>query len=364
MPDQLIYWVWLNELRGISIATKRTLLSELGSPGEVFQASPSQVCDLLSTYPPSLSRTYQTSRSLSELWEGRTLEEAESIVTVHEKHRIKVFTSHDTLYQLQFGHSPRAPLILYYRGSLPVSQKPFAGVIGTFPVSPSGKVVTREAVHHLIETEHNIASGLSEGTDALVHETVLSLQAPPYAFLPGGLHTAYPAAHASLMDRIADAGAVISPFPYGKEALPFRFIRRNEIFALWCDALLVIETSLTGGTMSTARYAMAHNKQVFAVPGTPGESKNSGTDQLITEGAHVYTREPLQRAASSLSPGTAVSAAEKVIGSIREHAQSTGELCQTLGIDLEFLMEELAVAESDNCIEYRVDGRWHLVGGA
>ena len=362
MSDELVYWVWLNELRGISIATKRTLLSELGSPEKVFQARPSQVCDLLSTYPRSLSRTYQTSQSLSELWAGRTLEEAQRIVTVHEKHRINMLTSHDTLYQLQFGNSQRAPLVLYFRGSLPVSEKPVTGVIGTFPVSPSKRAVTREVVHHLIEAGHIIASGLSEGTDALVHETALSLQAPPYAFLPGGLHKAYPAGHASLMERIAEAGAVISPFPYGKEALPFRFIRRNEIFALWCDALLVIETSLTGGAMSTARYAMARGKRVFAVPGTPAESNNSGTNQLITEGAEAYLRDLLQGA--SPSPDIAASAADKVIGSIQELPRTTGELCQVLGIDLESLMEELAVAESEHRVEYRVDGRWHLVGGA
>ncbi|MBN2859406.1 MAG: DNA-processing protein DprA [Sphaerochaetaceae bacterium] len=357
MPDNEVYWVWLNELRGISIATKRTLLTELGSPKEVFDASPSQVCDLLSTYPSSLRRTYQTSQSLSELWAGRSIKEAQQIVTVHEKHEIRSLVANDNLHQFQFARAPRSPLVLYYRGSLSFSEKPVTGVIGTFPVSSYGRTVTREAVQHLIETGHIIASGLSEGTDALVHETALSLHAPTYAFLPGGLHKAYPAGHASLMERIAEAGAVISPFPYGKEALPFRFIRRNEIFALWCDSLLVIETSLTSGTMSTARYAMANRKRVLAVPGSLLESGSSGTNLLLSEGAEVYLSEP------SLNSSFPSPATERVIECIQEHPRTTGELSQILDVELESIMESLAAAEADNRVEYRVDGRWHLVGG-
>ncbi len=362
MHDNDVYWVWLNELRGISLATKRTLLTELGSPYEVYQASPSQVTDLLNTYPASLRRAYRTELSITELWEARSLQEAETLSASHEKHGIRILVAHDNLHQLQFGQHQRSPLVLYYRGSLSFSEKPITGVIGTFPCSSYGRVVTREAVTQLIEAGHIIASGLSQGTDVLVHETALAHQALTYAFLPGGLHKAYPSSHAALMDRIADAGAVISPFPYGKEALPFRFIKRNEIFSLWCDTLLVIETSSVGGTMSTARYAMANGKRVLAVPGSLLESGSSGTNLLLSEGAQVYLSGP-SLSPSSSSPDTASSATERVIGSIQEHPRATGELSQVLGIELEVIMEELAAAEAENYIEYRVDGKWHLAGG-
>ena len=141
-------------------------------------------------------------------------------------------------------------------------------------------MVTGAAVSELVQKGNIIASGLSFGIDALAHEATLQCKGVTYAFVPCGLHTTQPTSHVALMEQIADTGAVITPYVFGKEALPFRFIGRNTILASWCDTLLVIEARSKGGTMNPERSALKKGKRVLAVPNS------------LLEPISLYPKEP------------------------------------------------------------------------
>ena len=81
-------------------------------------------------------------------------------------------------------------------------------------------------------------------------------------------------ASAALMEKIADTGAVITPYAFGKEVLPFRFIGKNSVLASWCDSLLVIEARSKSGSMNTARSALQKGRRVLAVPNSLLEPTN------------------------------------------------------------------------------------------
>ena len=248
--------------------------------------------------------------------------------------------------------------------------------------------MTKAAVEDLVGEGNIIASGLSFGIDALAHKTTLNNHGVTYAFVPCGLHKAQPASHTALMEQIADTGAVITAYPFGKEALPFRFIGRNSVLASWCDTVLVIEARTNSGSMNTARSALKKGKHVLAVPNSLLEPHSSGTNLLLAEGAQVYLNDRLlgcdhtpqlsviessSFSSSSLSSSSFPSSCssscstlhdeEAIIKILRSQSLTTAEIGALVPDSTLSVMESLSNMELADKVKFRPDGRWHLVGG-
>jgi DNA processing protein len=59
------------------------------------------------------------------------------------------------------------------------------------------------------------------------------------------------------------------------------FPKRNRIVAGLCDALVMVESKRTGGSLITATIANSYNKDVFALPGRAGDVLAEGGNGLI-----------------------------------------------------------------------------------
>ena len=390
-----VYWVWLNELRGLPLKAKRKLLETLGNPRDIFHASLDTITSVLATGSPHASSVAEGSKepAYASVWSERSLETAESILTNHNKHAIHLLTPHDEHYRHIYTSDQKTPLVLYYRGKLSHPDIPIVGVVGSRSCTSYGELVTKTAVTDLVGQGNIIASGLSFGIDALAHKTTLNNQGVTYAFVPSGLHKAQPASHTALMEQIADTGAVIKAYPFGKEALPFRFIGRNSVLASWCDTVLVIEARTNSGSMNTARSALKKGKHVLAVPNSLLEPHSSGTNLLLAEGAQVYLNDRLQgcdhtplqsviesssfsssSSSSSLSSSSFLSSCssfcsthhhdeEAIIKLLRSQPRTTAEIKTLVPDSTLSVMESLSNMELADKIMFRPDGRWHLVGG-
>lgn len=360
-----IYWVWLHELRGIPLRIKRILLQALGSPKAVFHASFSDITTILQEHQNTLRYVSETTHRerFSALWSQRNLKKAQHILTNHEEHDIKTLCGDNWRYRDRFEQDRQAPLVLYYRGNLLPPDVPVVGVIGSRSCTSYGRKVTKAAVKEAVAKQEIVASGLSIGIDALAHETTIALGGTTYAFIPNGLHTVQPASQERLMENIIAHGAVLTPYPYGKEALPFRFIQRNGILASWCDPLIVVEARLKSGSVLTARKALSKGKRVLAVPNSLLEPRSGGTNQLLTEGATAYLNaELLDNHNGPIMQGNQ-NQVVKIITALEAHPLGTGELVASVGDESSLVMESLAAMELAEQIEYRSDGKWHRVGG-
>jgi DNA processing protein len=56
-----------------------------------------------------------------------------------------------------------------------------------------------------------------------------------------------------------------------------------------CEAVVVVETDVNGGSMITARFAGEQGRLVFAVPGRIDQATSQGCHQLIRDGATLLT---------------------------------------------------------------------------
>src|SRR5690606_34396865 len=95
----------------------------------------------------------------------------------------------------------------------------------------------------------------------------------------------YPPENLELYRKIAESGAILSEFPFGRRADRQSFPMRNRIVAGLCDAVIVVESDVSGGSMITARFAGEQGRLVFAVPGRIDQSSSAGCHQLLRDGA-------------------------------------------------------------------------------
>jgi DNA processing protein len=95
----------------------------------------------------------------------------------------------------------------------------------------------------------------------------------------------YPSENRSIADKIASSGGLISEFLPGTEPEAGLFPRRNRIISGVSRGVLVIQGDETSGAMITARFALEHNREVFALPGNIEDRRSHGPHQLLREGA-------------------------------------------------------------------------------
>jgi DNA processing protein len=138
---------------------------------------------------------------------------------------------------------------------------------------------------HLTEAGFCIVSGMARGIDTAAHEGALDAGGPTIAFLGSGLDIVYPPENINLYQRIIEQGAVISEFPFGRKADRRTFPMRNRLVSGVAQAVVVVESAASGGSLITAQFAAEQGRTVFAVPGRIDQPSSAGCHKLIREGA-------------------------------------------------------------------------------
>ncbi len=176
------------------------------------------------------------------------------------------------------------PIGLYWKGDERISG-PCIAMVGTRRPTLYGQSVAKKLAAALSRRGFCIVSGLARGIDTAAHEGALSGGGKTVAVLGCGLDIIYPAENLDLYRRVAEHGAVLSEFRFGRRADRQSFPMRNRIVAGMCNGLIVVESDVNGGSMITARFAAEQGRTVFAVPGRIDQPSSHGCHQLIRDGA-------------------------------------------------------------------------------
>jgi DNA processing protein len=176
-----------------------------------------------------------------------------------------------------------APPILWAMGKLDLLDRPAIAIVGTRNASALGARMARRLARDLGEAGFVVVSGLARGIDALAHEAALG--SGTVAVHAGGLDVIYPAENTALAERIGTEGARLSEMPFGLQPQGRHFPRRNRIVSGLAQAVVVVEAAARSGSMITARNAADQGREVMAVPGHPLDSRASGANMLLRDGA-------------------------------------------------------------------------------
>ncbi len=183
-------------------------------------------------------------------------------------------------------HDP--PIGLYRKGGYHFAE-PCIAIVGSRRTTLYGQGVAKKLGAELARLGFCVVSGLARGIDTAAHEGALSVGGRTAAVLGCGIDIVYPPENLGLYRQIEQAGAILSEFPFGRRADRQSFPMRNRVVAGMCEAVVVVETDVSGGSMITARFAGEQGRLIFAVPGRIDQNTSAGCHQLIRDGATLLT---------------------------------------------------------------------------
>ncbi len=176
---------------------------------------------------------------------------------------------------------PDAPERLYLRGEIPTGS-PVIAVVGSRAASGHGLHRAHELAVDLATRGALVISGGAVGVDAAAHVGTMSAGKATLVVLATSLEAPYPARHRPLFRQIVDrGGSLLSCMQPGVPLQKWHFLRRNRILAGLADAVIVVEASVSSGSLYTAEAALDYGRVLGACPGTPG------TESLLRQGAAV-----------------------------------------------------------------------------
>ncbi len=155
------------------------------------------------------------------------------------------------------------PPFLFYRGQLHESDARSVAVVGTRQASVEGVEQAQRLVRQLVEAGVTVLSGLARGIDTAAHESCLDSEGRTVAVIGTGILRTYPPENATLADRIAGTGAVVSQFWPDTPPTTYSFPRRNITMSGMAQGTVVIEASATSGAKLQARRALEHGRRLF-----------------------------------------------------------------------------------------------------
>ena len=214
-----------------------------------------------------------------------TVDEVSAEISEVKNHGARMVIFGDEDYPSWLSTVEDAPPVLTIMGDAKYMSKPCLGIVGARNASANAKRLTHQLVVELGQKGQVIVSGMARGIDTAAH--VASLNTGTVAVLAGGIDQIYPTENTELYAQIATQGCVISEMPFGTKPTAHHFPRRNRIVSALSKGVLVVEASVKSGSLITARLAGEQGREVFAIPGFPGDPRAAGPNSLIQNGAKL-----------------------------------------------------------------------------
>ncbi len=202
-----------------------------------------------------------------------------------EKHDIKICSFADVEYPALLRHIFNPPMIIYYRGRLPVTENLIA-LVGSRRASAYGKNAAKMLAADLAAAGVWVVSGGARGIDSAAHQGAI-LTGHTIAVLGCGVDVVYPPENAKLLASITEKGCIISEYAPGTPPHASHFPARNRIINGVARGVIVVEAAEKSGALITADFALEEGRDVFAVPGSIFSDCSKGTHRLIKQGAKL-----------------------------------------------------------------------------
>lgn len=192
-------------------------------------------------------------------------------------------------YPAPLVDDPDPPVVLFHLGDPDVLARPRVAVVGTRRATPYGRQVARDLGHDLSAAGVCVVSGLALGIDAAAHRGAVAGGNGAAAVVGSGLDAPCPRANRTLCAQLTDGGVVLSEVPPGVAGAPWRFPVRNRVLAGLAQAVVVVESAGSGGSMHTVREALDRDVPVLGVPGPVQSPVSAGPHELVSDGATLCT---------------------------------------------------------------------------
>ena len=281
--DDVLPLLALQKIRGFG---KRTISKLIDAIEQSGPGTPSELHD-------AIIRSGAVNRVPDQDHVRRCWTEAEGAIERSERMGIRILSRRSQGYPTLLSKITDAPTLLHVRGEVSAISADSVAVVGTRNPTEYGRARARSISVELARTGLTIVSGLAEGIDTEVHESVLEVDATTVAVLAHGLDKVSPACNSGLAKKIVDGnGALVSEHPIGMRPNKGTFIDRDRIQSGLSLAVFVIETKEDGGTMHTASFCKEQDRALFVVEHLKEFNDHlqiRGNRKLLSEGSIPLT---------------------------------------------------------------------------
>jgi len=207
-----------------------------------------------------------------------------------EKMHVRIVTASDDGYPASLRDLASPPLALYVVGDVAALSRRAVALVGTRWATAYGISTAQELARGLAERGWSVVSGLARGIDAAAHSGALLGKGVTVGVLGGALDRFFPPENKDLARRIvAEGGAVVSEFSFGRDPDRQTFPQRNRIVAALSEGVVAVEAPLKSGTLITCSRALELGRTVMAVPGRIDSRTSAGCHSLLRDGARLVT---------------------------------------------------------------------------
>lgn len=267
---------WLNKIAITKIpkvgpVTARNLISYCGGVEAVFKAKKKDLEKI-----PGIGE-----KLVKTILKKEYFKEAEKEISFIAKTDIQPLFFLDDAYPRRLKNQDDAPILLYSKGNADLNHSRIVAIVGTRKPTTLGTMNCEQLVEDLKAYNVSIISGLAYGIDATAHKKCLEMGIETIGVLGHGLQQIYPRAHRKIAEKMLENGGLLTEFTSNMGPEAAHFPMRNRIVAGMCDALVVVETGKSGGSMITAQYGNEYSKDVFAFPGRVTDPNHKGCNHLI-----------------------------------------------------------------------------------
>lgn len=277
--QDVLYWIWLNHVLGPGSLMSDILLDAFSyNAHDIYEAGEDD---------------YHNIKGIDGVVDRLMRKDMTEPKNIYEwclRSGVGFIVPTDLVYTQRLRSIPQKPLILYYVGQLrDLSRMLCIACVGTRHMTQYGQDSAHSIVYELARCGAVIVSGMAAGIDGVCHNACLEAGGYTVAVLGCGIDICYPSIHINLRERIASQGMVITEFKPGTRPLGMNFPVRNRIISGLSQGTVVVEGDSRSGALITARYALSHGRDLFAVPGKMGEMTSAGPNELIHNGARMVT---------------------------------------------------------------------------
>lgn len=218
----------------------------------------------------------------------------EKYVDYLENKNIKLVSYKQDVYPTKLKNIDDKPAFLYIRGNIQNLYMQNVAIVGSRNASYYGKNVARRISKEIADRNVNIVSGLALGIDKYAHLGALDSKiGKTVAVLGTGVadEEFYPFENKKVFDRILENdGTIISEYKICTKPKKFNFPYRNRIISGLSEKIIVVEATENSGSLITVNFALNQGKDIYAVPGNIDCNNAIGTNNLIREGANIFTK--------------------------------------------------------------------------
>jgi DNA protecting protein DprA len=182
-----------------------------------------------------------------------------------------------------------APPVLFVKGDMSILQLPAVAFAGSRKSSEKGLAITASTARELAAQGVNVVSGYAGGVDRAAHRAALEARGATTFVLAEGI---FQFRVRREIAEVLESGRslIVSEFPPNLKWLARSAMQRNRTVCAFADAVLIVESGLSGGTFAAGEMALELRRPLFVVEYASPPASAEGNASFLARGATPLRR--------------------------------------------------------------------------